>query len=262
GGIVVGAGDQAALRQDHRALVREGDIGNRQRARLRRNVELPARIGGEAAVARDTDRPDLRSGRDGIIESALLHREAPNPARGRSETPGVRLLAIEAWAGDVEPVLRIKRHGCELGRAKARDAVIVAAEFVAVEIEAMDHAGVEVRHEQLLVRGIVGEIAQARARIRDAVEGHVVEQRHRAGAAIDLVDGAGTALQVESELPLHPADAGTAFFPAHRQAVASATDDVEAERRGGSDIDVGWGLIVERDAENLADIFGEHIEYL
>ena len=191
-----------------------------------------------------------------------MHREAPNPARGRSEAPGVRLLAIETRAGDVGPVLRIERHSCELGCAKTCDAVIVAAQFVAIEIEAMDHAGVEIRHEQLLVRGIVGEIAQARARIRHAVERHIGEQRHRAGAAIDLVDGAGTALQVEPKLSLHPADAGTAFFPALGRAVAAATDNVEAEHRSGGDIDIGRSLIVERDTENLADVFGKYIEDL
>ena len=78
-------------------------------------------------------------------------------------------------AGDVGPVLRIEWNGCELGCAKARDAVIVSAAFIAIEIEAMDHAGVEVRHEQLLVCGIVGEIAQARARIGHAVERDIGE---------------------------------------------------------------------------------------
>ena len=37
---------------------------------------------------------------------------------------------------------------------------------------------------------------------------------------------------------------------------------LQAEHRGGGDIDVGWRLIVERDAENLADVLREHVEFL
>ena len=126
---------------------------------MRRNVELHARIDSEAAVALDADRPNLRSGDDGVIESVVMHREAPNPARAGSKAPGVRLLAVEAVAGDVGPVLRIERHCCEIGRGKAGHAVIVSAELLTIEIEAVDHAGIEVRHEQLRVCGIIGEIA-------------------------------------------------------------------------------------------------------
>jgi hypothetical protein len=95
------------------------------------------------------------------------------------------------------------------------------------------------------VRGIVGEIAEAWAWVRHAIEGDVGEQSHHAGASVDLINGSGSALQVEPELPLHPAGAGAALFPAFRHAVVSTVDDVETEDRSGGGIDkdvVNWPI--------------------
>ena len=39
-------------------------------------------------------------------------------------------------------------------------------------------------------------------------------------------------------------------------------NDLQAEHRRGGHIDIGRSRIVERDAENLTDVFGEHIEGL
>ena len=80
--------------------------------------------------------------------------------------------------------------------------------------------------------------------------------------AVDLVDAAGIALQVEPELSLHPSGAGAADLPAFGRSVRAAADEVEAERRGGGEVDVGRGLVVERHAEHLAGVFREHVECL
>src|SRR5450830_1466548 len=39
-------------------------------------------------------------------------------------------------------------------------------------------------------------------------------------------------------------------------------NDLQAEDRRGGHIDIRWSSIVERDAEHLTDVFGEHIEGL
>ena len=191
-----------------------------------------------------------------------MHGETPNLAARWGETPGAGSLRVEQVAGDVETASRVERHRRQFGGAEPGHAVIVTAEILAIETDAMDHPGIEVRHEQLLVRGIVGEVAEAGPRIGHAVEGDIGQQADGAGAAIHLVDAPGSALQVEPELSLHPSGARAALLPALGLAVASAHHDVEAEDRGGGEIDVGSGVIVERDTEDLADVLGEDIERL
>src|SRR6476619_1746301 len=110
------------------------------------------------------------------------------------------------------------------------------------------------------MRGSVGEVAERRARVRHALEQNLGEQANDAGRAVDLVDASRIALQVEPELSFHPSGARAAGLAALGQSVASATDELQTERGGGGKIDVGSNLIVERHAEDLADILREHVK--
>ncbi len=74
----------------------------------------------------------------------------------------------------------VERHGFARCRVRevhpAIDAMIVVAEVVAARrVDAVDHAGFKVRHEQPVVNGVIGNVAERGAGIRTPVQGHVGE---------------------------------------------------------------------------------------
>ena len=74
------------------------------------------------------------------------------------------------------------------GGGEALHAVIVAADFRAREIEAMDHPGLAVGNEQGTGGRVEREPAERGTRIRSAVERDIGEQADGAGHAVDAPD--------------------------------------------------------------------------
>jgi hypothetical protein len=76
---------------------------------------------------------------------------------------------------DTDALRRIECHRRQaLARAAAR-AVIEDGKLAPIEIEAVDHARLEIGHEQVLGRGIEGDVAEAGPAVCDALIGHIGE---------------------------------------------------------------------------------------
>ena len=75
--------------------------------------------------------------------------DRPDAARGRGKSPGVGIFRIESRGRDIEADAWIERLRRDIapGRTAAHAVVERRAEFPAVEREAVDHAGIKVRHE-------------------------------------------------------------------------------------------------------------------
>ena len=131
--------------------------------------------------------------------------------------------------------------GLRIDEARAAlRAVIEAAEVAAIEADAVDHAGLEVGDQELLVPAVIGDVAERGAGVLPLVQ-RIDGEQHRlvAVGGVELVDRAGTAAAEHAGHPLR-LSAGT----------------VQAERGGGGDVDVRGIGIVERHAEHLADFAG------
>ena len=252
--IVVTAGLRTALRQDHPALWVEGDAGDLAVRGQPGDVEFPPRR-AEAAIGIDAHRPDRLP--HGIEQPAAIDREAVDFALRLGEAPGLRILAVERRIGNghLAAVIGDRR---ETVRRSAGDAVVERIDDDAVRRQPVDQPGIEVGNKELRAGRIVHQVAQPGA----AIGGDGGEQRDFAGAAIDFPDAAGIALSPAGAAPLagHERCPGRAALAAHRLAVGIRHYDVEAEGRGGREIDV-WRRraaelrrIVERHPEGLPDI--------
>ncbi len=117
--------------------------------------------------------------------------------------------------------------------------MIVEAEIGAVGgADAVDHPGLEVGDEQLLVGAVIGDIAERRGGVLPAIELDLGEQARRiAGRGVEPVDRA------------RPAGA-----PHARQPLLVVGGAVKAEGRRRRQVDVRRAGVVERDAEHLADL--------
>ena len=173
----------------------------------------------EVAVRPDPDRPDLiallvvrqavpgrrlaeiRAAGDRIVQPDFAvgrdapDAEPPHPPPVRRDVPALRRQLELSRRTVRDPRLRIGIEGNRRQAAlllgvrvqevgAALHAVIVEAEIRAVAgADAMDHAGLHVRHEQLLVPAVVRDVAQGGAGVRPAVERDVGERpRHVARA--------------------------------------------------------------------------------
>ena len=157
--------------------------------------------------------------------------------------------------------------GGEAARRTAGDAVVERVDHGAVGVDAVDQAGVEVGGEELPVRLVEADVADAGA----AVAVDVGKQRHGAGQAVDLPDRAGTAAILLAELAFHEGGAGLAAALALRPAVGVGVgrDDADAVQRGRRRIEVRHArrravahAVVIGQAEDLADLAGQHLEGL
>ena len=97
-------------------------------------------------------------------------------------------------------------------------------------VDAVDQAGVEVGGEELAVRLVEADVADAGTAV--AFDGG--EQATRAGQAVDLPDRAGRAAILLGELAFHEGGAGLAAAFALRPAVIVGVrrDDADAVQRG------------------------------
>ncbi len=115
----------------------------------------------------------------------MPHGETEGAARGRRIIPALRIARIESRALDVETTLRLIGNRRQPHRGAASRAVIEGIAQATVEPDAVDEAAGAIGDEELPVRGIEGDVAQARA-----VVGNICEQADRSGAAVDLPDRA------------------------------------------------------------------------
>ena len=137
----------------------------------------------------------------------------------------------------------------------------------AVGVDAVDQAGVEVGGEELPVRLVEADVAEARAAV--ALDGG--KQRHGAGDAVDLPDRAWRAAVLLGELAFHEGRAGLAAAFAFGAAIVVGVgrDDADAVQRGRRRIEVRHAgrravadAVVIGQAEDLADLAGENLEGL
>ena len=107
--------------------------------------------------------------------------------------------------------------------------MIVMPEFVSSAIKAMDHAGVEIGNEELLMRRVKSKVAKRRRGIGHAGEHDLGEQTDDARLAVDLEDASRIALQLQTELSLHPSLAGAPQLCARWLAVRATADELQTE---------------------------------
>ena len=173
---------------------------------------------------------------------------------------------LETRVGEIAARRRIAGNRGKLRRRPPLDAMIEIAEIGTVEVDAMDQAGLQVGDIEHAAAGIEGQPAEARPAVFHAVDLNIREQRDRAGTPIDLPDRARSAAVLGAELPLHPHGVGLSARQS-RLGRAWSGGDAQAECRAGRDIDVGHAgpsvgstAIVERDAEDLADLGRRDLE--
>ncbi len=77
-------------------------------------------------------------------------------------------------------------------------------EVFAVKIKAVHHACLEIRHKELLMRFVIGYIAQSSTRIIPLVQADIGKQADLPRLAIKLVDRARTSAFNTAPLPVHP----------------------------------------------------------
>ena len=162
--------------------------------------------------------------------------------------PGRRVFGVERGVGDVHRAAVVGNRGQAVRRASG-DAVIERIDDRAGPVEAIDQAGVEIGNEELATGLVVDDVAEART----GVGTDRSEERDRSGRAIDFVDAAGRAGR--APLALHELSVGLTGCHALGPPVAVAVgrDDLQAEGRGGAEIDVRHLRVIKRDRENLTD---------
>ena len=131
--------------------------------------------------------------------------------------------------------------GLRIDEARAAlRAVIEAAEVAAIEADAVDHAGLEIGDQELLVEAVIRDVAERGAGVLPIVQpDHREQHRLVAIRGVELVDRAGAAAAEHAGHPLR-----------------IVRGPMQAERGGGGDVDVRGSGIVERDAEHLAGFCG------
>ncbi len=229
----------------------------------------------ESAVLGDCHRPDgvlliLAGGRpvgaaealappDRVVEAdapgagVAAHVETPDAAAEVGKVPARRGAGEIAarTVGDPRRGRRVegdrrqrgRRTGQRIGESRAAgDAVIVAAEIGTVgKRQTVDHAGLEIGDEELMVPAVEGDVAEGGAGVRSAVEGD-------RGEYLGLVVvGGGETIDRPRLAPWTP----QAGHPIGIVGVA-----VQAESGRGGQVDARRIGIVERDAEHLTDIAG------
>ena len=261
---------RAALGQIDIALAIKSDVRDRIVVGCAGHVNLKARIGAETAVLGNRDRPDLRAFGGGVVEAVAIDANAPNHSALGRIMPGCGVLGVERGVGDVEPVRRVVGHRGEALAGAALDAVVVVAKVRAVHVKAVDHAGRQIGNEDLPRLWVESEVAKRRAAVGRAVELDVGKQRNVAGRSVHLPDAAGrAALGGAAPLARHPLRAGIARAQPRDLARGVLLDDLQAEGRGGRKINVGRtrqsavrpAPVIQRDAEDLADIAGLGLEH-
>ena len=279
----------ATFADQHHAFAGDGKVGHRAwrcviAAEFRQH-DFAAHIGTvEAAVFVQADRPHAVGGvvagavpfgiahavraRHGIIEPGFVrqrvseHRQAEHaaaeigivPACGRlreglGRPAGIRAVADRRARGRIEGD-RGKRRGLAgngVEEAGARvGAMVETIDLRAVERQAVDHAGFEVGDEQLPVRLVEGDIAEAGAGVL---------------ASVQRDDGKQFGLVVI--VGVEPVEAaGAAFAPLSGQPIRVVGIAMQAELRGGRQVDIGRTAVIDGNAEDLADLAGGHRQAL
>ena len=120
--------------------------------------------------------------------------------------------------------------------------MIVTAEVTAVgRSDPVQHSRLQIGYKKLIVGPVESDIAECRAGIAAPIERHRSEHRRSiAIVTVELVDG--TRVAVPAPHASHP--------------IGRAGCEMEPERGCGGHKDVGWGGIVESDAEDLPDVLG------
>src|SRR5690606_20787032 len=112
--------------------------------------------------------------------------------------------------------------------------------------DAVDHAGLEIRDEELIV-------------VR--IEGYVAERG--AGIGAPFVPYLGERMRPVSVARIEPVDgAGAAAFAPHAVHPVAAGCQVQSECGGRRDVDVGRARVVDSDAEDLSDLTGPNLRAL
>ena len=134
--------------------------------------------------------------------------------------------------------------------ATAGDAVVIMAEVLAgLDIERMDHAGLEIRDEEAAMPFVIGDVAERGAGVFAAIECHVDKFfSQKTGIGTDLENASGTGIRAPH--------AGHPFGLA-----GSFPGAVQAKGGGGRQEDVGSLLVLafgQRHAEDLAHFAGRN----
>ena len=243
----------ASLGQIHPSTAVEENIGNLHAAGHFADFQfhISAQRAGHGV---DGDGENLRAGCDGVIEPAFMHGEPPDAAAHVGEAPSVGVLDVKIGAGDVGREA-IVRHGLQAGDGAAGHAMVEGAEDVAVQIEAVDEAGIEVRDKELVMHRVEGDLSQP-----GRAHGQVGQQRDGAGGAIYLPDAAGASAR--APLPLHPLRARAALEQrfGHAVTVLIRRNDVQAVNGGGGDVGIGRKHAVDGHAEDEAGLRGRYLQ--
>src|SRR5215213_9406140 len=196
---------------------------------------------------------ECRAGPDRVVQTHLseafgAHAKPPDSAAGGGDIPAFR-RRVEARraVGDAGLAAGIERDSGQaawllaLRVAEIRaalHAVVKEAAITAVDSDPMDHAGLEIGHEELLVRLIISEITEGRTAVGAAIQADGGEHaRAKSARSVELVNRSRPAGAPHASHPL-PALRGT----------------MQAEGGGGSEIDRRWRRIVQYDAEHLTHI--------
>ena len=242
-----------------------------------RQQELPAHIGGiERSVRTQAHRPDRialvvlgrriprrlaesRTAPDRVEQPRLVadrvatDTEPPHAPARRGEVPALRrtLERTAAAVGDLRGGSGIERYrrqarlllaaGIDKPAAALHTVIVIAEIGAGVRIDAMDHAGLEIGHENLPGRAIESHVAECGAGVLPAAQRDVGED-----ARPVIVGG------------VEPVDrARTAAAPPHAgHPLPGPRGEMQAEGRRCADIDVGRRRIVEHHAEHLSDLAG------
>ncbi len=158
--VVVAAARRAALGQDKPSLTVEQHVRHGFRMFGTADGKLPSRVIQEVAVLGKTDRPDFRTFSNRIIEPATMHGHAPDHTGLRGVAPCAGIFDVKSRVLDVCDST-VVGHRRQAARGASVEAVIEAADHRTVSIDTIDQTIVQIRREELLIRGIVNDIAHA-----------------------------------------------------------------------------------------------------
>ena len=205
GSVGVVATRRAALGQIDVTLAIKRNVGNSVVVRRACDVDFQAWIGAEAAIGADRKRPHLRAIDGGIVEPVSQHFHAPDTAALAGIVPSCGVIDAKGGLRDVERVGRVIGHWSQTLAGAALHAVIVIAKIRSMHVQAVDHAGFEVRYEQLARLGIEGDVAKAGAAVGPPAERNIGKESDLTRRAIDAPDASWRAtLDGIAPLACHP----------------------------------------------------------
>ena len=181
-----------------------------------------------------------------------MNGQPPDEASHIGQSPASRIVHSKRALGEGgdAPVVRDRLHP---GGRTPLQTVVERSQFVAVEIQPVNHTAVEIGDEKLTVFDVESDVAQGGSSVGDAPIFEIGKKAHLSAATVDLPDRSGRSSR--SELPRHEAGTGRSLFDGFRKTVTVliGDDDVQSIGAGGGEVDVGRDGVVQGDAEDLAD---------